>query len=179
MSGFATRPPVAAILAMQGHSDATLKPLSRPGAWLLDYCYTLISVLERRARDTAHYVAVANSTHKLVLQTCFPELAQDQTNSSPNNRGNQMETLAWLMLEADRPDLLLALAYRLFHTAHQEEGNDASDSEPPDMGRLQQFLSDMMAKSDASGGTQARASGPSSLPRAPPPAKAMPTRGPP
>ena len=179
MRGFGTRPPVNAILSMQGHTDASLRPLSRPGAWLLDYCHTLFCMVEHKTRDTVQYVPVANTSHREVLHACFPALAEDPTNSSLNNRGNQMETLAWLMLEADRTDLLLALAYWLFKDAHTEVGAGATDSEPPNLGRLQQFLNNMMAKGEAAGGTPTRAPGPSSPPRAAPAVKAMPTRGPP
>ena len=178
MRGFGTRPPVNAILNMQGHTDASLRPLSRPGAWLLDYCHTIFCKVEHTTRDTAQFVPVSNASHREVLHACFPALAEDPTNSSPNNRGNQMESLAWLMLEADRTDLLLALAYWLFMDTHVTEAAGPVDTQPPTLSILQQFLQSNMARGEAAGGTSSRAPGPSSPPKTAPAVKAMPTRGP-
>ena len=163
---------------MQGHTVASLTTLNRPGAWLLDYAFTIVRVLCNENQPSASDAVDSNACHTTILEWCFADILHTDHGSSPNNRGNQMETLAWLMLEADRPDLLLALAYCLVHTAHQDEGTE-TDSEPPDMQSLQQFLANMMAKGDAEEGAPAGVEGRAPPPRASPPAKAMPTRGPP
>ena len=54
---------------------------------------------------------VANACHETILQWCFPEAMRSAHGSSSNSRGNQMEALAWLALEADKLELIIALAF--------------------------------------------------------------------
>ena len=111
MAGFGTRPPAQRVLFMQGLTTAALTTLNRPGAWLLDYAYTLVCVLYGDIQPSARYSPVPNSCHLAILGRCFPDAVQVEHGSSLNNRGNQMEALAWLAFEADRPELVLAMAY--------------------------------------------------------------------
>ena len=89
---------------------ASLSTLNRLGAWLLDYAYTVVMTLYQDHQPTAKYSMVANACHEEIIQWCFPEVMSCAHGSSLNNRGNQMEAMAWLALEADHPELILALA---------------------------------------------------------------------
>ena len=100
--------------------SAVLKVINLPGAWLLDTIYTqeLILCGNIMPTDKLQFKAVSNWTHKTMLSRCGldPHMAAhhgDQTNygSSDNNRGNQSEHIAWLALEADRCDIVVAMAY--------------------------------------------------------------------
>ena len=74
------------------------------------------------------YRAVSNYTHKEMLRQCQlenfmagPNGGDTQYGSSDNNRGNQVEHIAWLALEADRCDIVVAMAH---HARRIERGTD-------------------------------------------------------
>ena len=111
MADFGTRPPAQRVLYMQGLTTAALTTLNRPGAWLLDYVYTVICVIYGDIQPTVRYSPVPNASHLDLLSRCFPDAAQSEHGCSNNNRGNQMEAMGWLTYEADRSELVLAMAY--------------------------------------------------------------------
>ena len=57
------------------------------------------------------FTPVPNATHLELLELCFPHAAQSDHGCSRNNRGNQMEAMSWLELEADHSELVLAQAF--------------------------------------------------------------------
>ena len=118
MAGFAGRPPIRNLLAMEGYTTRHLRTVCTPGAWLLDTVYTLVQAMHGRIQPNCQYVAVLNDVHLDLFSCCFPEMAREETGSSLNNRGNQVEALAWLVVEMDRVDLLLAMAYHLDVWSH-------------------------------------------------------------
>ena len=111
LADFGTRPPAQRVLYMQGLTTAALTTLNRPGAWLLDYAYTVVSVIYGDVKPSVLFSPVPNSCHLELLERCFPDAAQSEHGCSRNNRGNQMEALGWLTYEADRSELVLAHAY--------------------------------------------------------------------
>ena len=102
-----------------GIPPKVLKLINTPGAWLLDTLFTMQLILfgDIIADSKLSYRAVGNATHKELLHLCRMDSITDPDGSgapfgsSDNNRGNQTEHLAWLALEADRCDILLAMAY--------------------------------------------------------------------
>ena len=52
LADFGSRPPAQRVLYMQGLTTAALGKLTRPGAWLLDYVYTVISVIYGDAKPS-------------------------------------------------------------------------------------------------------------------------------
>ena len=153
MRVFGTQSPVRRLLGMQGHTVASLATLNRPGAWLLDYAYTVIRVLYREAQTSSSYSVIPNSAHLTLFQWCFEEHAASEHGSSSNNRGNQMELLGWLAVEADRPELVLAQAFhsrKAERAAERSANGYATDSSedndlPPDQEQLwlQEFEEDV------------------------------------
>ena len=114
MVGFAGRPPIHNLLTMTGGiTKELLKKLCVPGAWLLDTVHTLVNAMHGRIQPTCQYKAVSNAALGELFAYCFPDMAMAQTGASQNNRGNQIEALAWLVMEMDRTDLLLAMAFHL------------------------------------------------------------------
>ena len=114
MAGFAGRPPIRSLLAMSdGFTKEQLRKLCVPGAWLLDTVHTLVQAMHGRIHPSCQYVPVANGTLCELFNCCFPSVARVGNGASLNNRGNQVEALAWLVMEMDRMDLLLAMAFHL------------------------------------------------------------------
>ena len=111
LADFGSRPPAQRVLYMQGLTTAALGKLTRPGAWLLDYVYTVISVIYGDAKPSVLFTPVPNATHLELLELCFPHAAQSDHGCSRNNRGNQMEAMSWLEFEADHSELVLAQAF--------------------------------------------------------------------
>ena len=52
LADFGSRPRAQRVLYMQGLTTAALGKLTRPGAWLLDYVYTVISVIYGDAKPS-------------------------------------------------------------------------------------------------------------------------------
>ena len=107
---------------------AVLKVVNLPGAWLLDTIYTqqLILCGHLVSTDKLQLKAVSNWTHKMMLGRCglephmvAPYGEQSNYGSSDNNRGNQSEHIAWLALEADRCDIVVAMAYHASKIEHE------------------------------------------------------------
>ena len=124
MAGFAGRQQVREILTLSNVSCAQLAKLCVPGAWLLDTTFTLVQVMRGKARPSCAFVAVANTAHIVLLDFCFADLMGGTEGGASGNRGNQVEALAWLTLEADRTDLLLAMAYHLDLWSKWPHGDD-------------------------------------------------------
>ena len=98
----------------------TLKFINTPGAWLLDTMYTMQLVMcgDIIADHKLVYRVVGNCILKEMLSQCRLEAfmtaaygGDPQYGASDNNRGNQAEHLAWLALEADRCDIIVAMAH--------------------------------------------------------------------
>ena len=92
--------------------DKWLRVVNRPGAYLLDTMYTMLLILSGHIKDkrraTLKYEVVPNPTLRAVAMEVFPAGASSR---SLNYIGNSVESLAWLLLEADRCDMVLALAF--------------------------------------------------------------------
>ena len=86
--------------------------------------FTLVQVMRDKAKQNCAFVAVANTAHVELLNFCFPELRDGLEGGAPGNRGNQVEAIAWLTLESDRPDLLLAMAFHLDLWSDWPQGSD-------------------------------------------------------
>ena len=86
------------------------------------------------------YRAVGNSTHKELLRLCRMDAITDPDGtgapfgSSDNNRGNQTEHLAWLALEADRCDILLAMAYHARNIEQEQPASPLASGVAPHQG---------------------------------------------
>lgn len=121
-----------ALMALPGVVERTLlvprdalKDLSRPGAWLLDVTYTMVTVLygEKAPKKTrSGYRVVSNEQLRWLMDVCdVPatlEMDQDASyRTNKSHRGNVAECLAWCALEADQPQLVLAMAWH----CHQRE----------------------------------------------------------
>ena len=140
MAGFAGRPPIRSLLAMtDGFTKEHLRKVCVPGAWLLDTVHTLVQAMHGRIQPNCQYVAVSNEALCELFNCCFPSVARAGMGASLNNRGNQVEALAWLVMEMDRMDLLLAMAFHLdvwttgggaacVQGAHGAQGDDAAMS---------------------------------------------------
>ena len=114
MEGFAGRPPIRNLLAMSGgYTVGSLRKTCVPGAWLLDTVHTLVNAMHGRVQSYCQYMPVSNAALGELFNCCFPSQARDGTGASQNNRGNQIEALAWLVMEMNRMDLLLAMAFHL------------------------------------------------------------------
>ena len=101
-------------------SAQTLRFINTPGAWLLDTIYTMRRVIygDIVAVHKLSYRVVGNGVLKELLKQCrlgeFMASAHGgdrHYGDSENNRGNQAEHLAWLALEADRCDIIIAMAH--------------------------------------------------------------------
>ena len=132
LADFGSRPPAQRVLYMQGLTTAALGKLNRPGAWLLDYVYTVVSVIYGDTKPTAQYTPVPNATHLELLELCFPHAAQSEHGCSRNNRGNQMEALSWLALEADYSELILAQAFHSHRRTRLAQLAEAGATDTPD-----------------------------------------------
>ena len=93
-------------------SAKCLKELNRPGAWLLDAVYTMQGILageytskrlNRMKYDVCSNVKLAALANKVFQAPTSPH--------SLNNVGNNVEHLAWQLLEADRCDILIAVVW--------------------------------------------------------------------
>ena len=89
-----------------------LRVLTRPGAYLLDTTFTMILILKQKISakrlPNLKYEVVSNRALAAVAREVFP--AADSPRSL-NYIGNSVESMAWLLLEADRCDMILAVAY--------------------------------------------------------------------
>ena len=121
--------PVNRTLTLQV-DPSILRVINTPGAWLLDTMYTLQLILwgDIAVNHRLCFRAVSNYTHKEMLTQCKldeymmgPYGGDAQYGSSDNNRGNQVEHVAWLALEADRCDVIVAMAH---HARIIERGPD-------------------------------------------------------
>ena len=119
---------------------SVLKLINTPGAWLLDTLFTMQLILFGDTRSTHKlvYRAVGNYTHKEMLARCglTPDGTaahgyQSHYGSSFNNRGNQSEYLAWLALEADRCDIVLAMALHARNIQHELDSHSSHDGDTP------------------------------------------------
>ena len=103
-------PAIQHTLLGQG-TDSWLRVVNRPGAYLLDTVYTMVLILcghlTRRRRQNLQYEAVPNQNLHAVAVEVFPE---EIIGRNLNYVGNSVESLAWLLLEADRCDMVVALA---------------------------------------------------------------------
>ena len=115
---------------MQALNTTSLGRLTRPGAWLLDYVYTAIGVIYGDTKPSVTYTAVLNATHRELLELCFLDVARTSHASSNNNRGNQMEALCWILLEANLPELILAQAYHCYRRTRAAKLAEAGASVP-------------------------------------------------
>ena len=89
-----------------------LMRLTRPGAWLLDTVFTMLLILAKevpcKRLPDLQYDVVPNKKLAALADRVFPPATEPR---SLNNIGNSVEHLAWLLLEADRCDIILALAW--------------------------------------------------------------------
>ena len=101
---------------------AELKESNRPGAWLLDIVNTVVGVLNKSIKRPLHrlqYEVLSNRE----LTALMWELSRLRLDSQEQGRecgtqgwsmvniGNQVEHLAWIALELDRPEIIIALAW--------------------------------------------------------------------
>ena len=100
-------------------SARDLQQLNRPGEWLLDCVPTVCAVLRGAlvARRRLKYQVLDNrSLAALMRELRIHHSPRASTSSSPADSavhlGNQVEHLAWLALEADKPELILALSWQ-------------------------------------------------------------------
>ena len=98
--------------ARDNRTNEDLRLLSRPGAWLLDYTYTIQYVLHgdvTRKFTKRSYMAVPNGVLAHIARFCF---ADCQRGCKKEERlGYEIEHAAWLALEADECCLVVALAW--------------------------------------------------------------------
>ena len=94
-------------LLCTGMDAEKLKQINTPGAWLMDIMYTVRNVLTKKVKPKASYTPVGNHYHILLMDEC--EIHGPWKDRNYNNRGNVMEYLAWLALEQDRCDMLVAM----------------------------------------------------------------------
>ena len=98
---------------------ATLQVINRPGAWLLDCIHTQQVALQSARPLHVHYLVTVNKHLKGLMQRLRERTPVGTITSwrgsgygaSCNNVGNQLEYLAWLALENDKPERILALAW--------------------------------------------------------------------
>ena len=114
---------------------------------MLDTTFTLVQVMRGKARPSCAFVAVANTAHMVLLDFCFTDRLGGTEGGAPGNRGNQTEAIAWLTLEADRSDLLLAMAYHLDLWSEWPHGEDL-DPRPNAQGGAQDLRSDARDRLD-------------------------------
>ena len=153
-------------------SKDALRDLSRPGAWLLDVTYTMVKVLcgGRVPTSTTRlgYRVVSNESLRWLLDACAvpATMEADRDESYRTNkmhRGNVAECLAWCALEADQPQLVLAMAWhchareltewRQRHQEHVQQLQQGQVAAPP---------VSPAAAADPEASSQARASTPPS-----------------
>ena len=145
-----------ALMALPGAVERTLlvsrdalRDLSRPGAWLLDVTYTMVKVLcgYRAPKSTRlGYRVVSNEALRWLMDACAvpATMEADQDESYRTNkmhRGNVAECLAWCALEADQPQLVLAMAWhchqrelpewRQRHQEHEQQLQQGQVAAPP------------------------------------------------
>ena len=133
LADFGTKPPAKKILYMHGLTTDALVKIARPGAWLLDYIHTAVGVLLGGFKPSVIYTAVLNQTHLELLEVCFPDAAISAPGCSLNNRGNQMEGMCWLHVEADHPEMALAQAYHSYRRARTAQLAEAGATDPDDV----------------------------------------------
>ena len=105
-------------LSTSASGEGALRDLSRPGAWLLDVTYTMVKALcgDRAPKSTRlGYRVVSNEALRWLMDACGvpATMETDQHESYRTNkmhRGNVVECLAWCALEADQPQLVVAMA---------------------------------------------------------------------
>ena len=104
-------------LLHQGIDLKTLTKVNTPGAWLLDTVYTILMILVKKIKQNPSYTVVLNDYHVELLHRCNIDKIPSPFGEGPwkdknsNNRGNVTEYLAWLALEQDRCDILVAMVH--------------------------------------------------------------------
>ena len=95
-----------------GMSCSALRVLNRPGAWLLDTVHTAQMVLDGSVPQAAIYRVLTNVQLSKLMFYVFASRMRDMSHgANPNNCGNRMEHMCWLLLEQDQCGLILGLAY--------------------------------------------------------------------
>ena len=100
-----------------------LQVVNRPGAWLLDTVYTmqliLFGELPEKRLPRLQYDVISNRLLRSLADRIFPSEPEGGLIRSANNVGNSVESHVWLLLELDRCDMILALAW---HARRLERG---------------------------------------------------------
>ena len=173
LAQFGKDPTAQRILYMKDISTTALGRLNRPGAWLLDYVYTVMGVLFGVTRTTAKYTAVLNATHRAVMERCFPDVANTSHANSDNNRGNQMEALCWELFESGLAELILAQAFHSLRLARAAKCAETGSPPPQDISEPPSHNSQSLALirfAHLHGySTHSRGSAPGATPSIPPP----------
>ena len=95
-------------------TSQVLAQIGRPGAWLLDCIHTeQLALLDPASYRNVTYTVLSNTELMTLFVAVLPHCPSqdDWPQRNKNYRGNQLEYLAWLALEDDKPELILALAW--------------------------------------------------------------------
>ena len=83
-----------------------LTELSKPGAYVGDFMFTLLAIERRAILSKSQYVAIKKDTYVQLAKKLG--LGNDYY-SSPNNTGNVMEALFWFAYEQKRYDFIMTV----------------------------------------------------------------------
>ena len=91
-----------------------LNVVNRPGAWLLDCLHTQqLAILDPERHRNVDYLVVSNAALSELHEQLVPHMFTPNMQRPPvrglNYRGNQFEYLVWLALEAEKPQIALAI----------------------------------------------------------------------